>query len=176
MKPFVQLSCIAILALSAGCAAWTVKTETSHGADLARYQTYEWSGPTGGESDALVDQRVRDQVAAELAQKGIRPAAPGERADFLVVYRVESTPRLQTVVNPSVAYAPAASGAVAVPPLPTMTYAYADQALVLDFLDARSGRIFWRGYASYPIDRPAAASTAKTQKAVAKIVSRYPAG
>ena len=167
---------LAMSALGAGCAAWTVKTETGHDADLARYQTYEWTGPTGGTSDALVDQRVRDQVAAELAQKGIHEAAPGQRADFLVAYRVESTPRLQTVVNAPAGYAPGASGAVVTPALPAMTYSYQDQALVLDFLDARSGRVFWRGYASYPLDRPAPASTAKTQKAVAKVLRRYPAG
>lgn len=167
---------LAMSALTAGCAAWTVKTETSRDADLSRYQTYEWTGPMGGASDELVDQRVRDEVAAQLAQKGLRPAAPGERPDFLVAYRVESTPRVQTVVNPSVVYAPGASGAVVTPALPAMTYSYQDQALVLDFVDARSGRVFWRGYASYPLDQPAPASTAKTQKAVAKVLGRYPAG
>lgn len=169
------LASLVLLSLTSGCAAWTVKSETSHDAQLARYRSYRWLEPRGFDVDRLADQRLRDQAAMQLAKKGIHPAAPGQAPDFLIRYRVESGPRMQTVVTAVPVYAPSASGATSTPPLPNMTYVYQDQALVLDFIDATSGRVFWRGYASYVLDRPEPLSTAKTQQAAARILRKYPA-
>src|SRR5206468_2841631 len=95
---------------------------------------------------------------------------------FLVAYSLHSGPRVQTVVNPPIVAAPGASGATYIAPLPAAsTTIYTEEALRLDFVDARSGRVFWRGYASYVIDTPAAVSTQKTEQAVEKIMRKYPA-
>lgn len=169
------LACLVLLSLASGCAAWTVKSETSHDAQLARYRSYQWLTPRGFDVDRLADQRLHDQVATQLAKKGIRPAAPGERPDFLIGYRLQSGPRMQTVVTAVPVYAPSVSGATMTPSLPNMTYVYQDQSLVLDFIDARSGRVFWRGYASYVLDRPEPLSTAKAREAAARILRKYPA-
>jgi hypothetical protein len=167
-----MLATLALVGIAGGCASWTVRSETSPGAQLAHYQTYAWTAPSG---DPLLDQRVRDGVAAKLAAKGIHPAAPGQAPDFFVAYREQSGPRVQTVVNDAVPWAPSASGGVATPPLPSATYVYTEQSLILDFVDARSGRVFWRGYASYVVDRPPAVSGEKAQQAVGRILRRYPA-
>jgi len=166
------LATLVLAVLAGGCASWTVKSETSPGAQLARYQTYAWAAPS---DDPLLDQHVRDGVAAQLAARGIHPAAPGQAPDFLVTYRQENGPRLQTVVNDVVPWAPGVSGGVVVPPLPaSATYVYNETSLILDFVDARTNRVFWRGYASYVVDRPPAVSGAKTQQAVGRILRKYP--
>jgi hypothetical protein len=167
-----RLPVLALVALTGGCASWTVKSETSPGAQLAHYQTYAWAAPS---DDPLLDQRVRDGVASRLAARGIHPAAPGQAPDFLVTYRQETGPRVQTVVNDVVPWAPGASGGVVVPPLPaSATYIYTETSLIVDFVDARSNRVIWRGYASYVLDKPPAVSGAKTEQAVGKIMRKYP--
>jgi len=173
MKLLRALASSLIVAAAGGCASWTVHSETSPGASLAHYQSYAWTAPS---DDPLLDQRVRDSVAAKLAAKGIHPAAPGEAPDFLITYRQETGPRLQTVVNSVVPYAPGASGAVVTPPLPlSATYTYTETALIVDFIDARSNRVFWRGYASYVVNNPPAVSGAKTEQAVNRMLRKYPA-
>ena len=162
-----------LLLLGGGCAGWTVHSDTSPGAQLGRYQTYAWAQEST--DDPLLDQRVRDQVTAQLAQKGIQPAAPGRTPDFLVGYFTESGPRVQNVVNADIPYAPSASGGVATPLLPPATYVYTEQALVIDFMDARTGRVFWRGYASYVVDKPPEVAPGKAQQAVSRILRKYPA-
>ncbi len=175
MKPTGALVSILLLG---GCLGWTVKSETSSNATpFTHYQTYDWTTPAGASVDRLVDQRIRDQVTAQLAGRGIHPVSPGQKPDFLVDYTVRTGPRIQTVVNGGyVGATVGASGATVIPPLPAaMTYVYTEQSLVLDFIDARSGRVFWRGYASYVVNRPADVSTLKTQQAVRKVLREYPA-
>jgi hypothetical protein len=163
---------LALVGLAGGCAAWTVQGQASRGADLAHYRTYAWAT---GETDPFIDQHLRDQVNADLAQKGIYPAAAGQSPDFLVAYRLDSGDRLQTVVSNTVPYAPGASGAVVTPPLPmATTYAYTEQKLMLDFIDARTRRVFWRGYASFVTERPPEVSPARTEQAVTRILRKYP--
>jgi hypothetical protein len=165
---------VACLVLLGGCAAWTVKSETSPNAQLGRYQAYQWLASPAADVDRLAEQQIRDQVARQLALKGIHPAAPGEAPDFLIGYRLESGPRAQTIVNDTNFYAPGASGASSIAPFPaSATYVYQEQALVLDFIDAGSGRVFWRGYASYVLDKPAPVSATKAQQAAAKIMGKY---
>jgi Domain of unknown function (DUF4136) len=162
-----------------GCASWMVGSEGSSTAGSAQYRTYGWTTSSAAPSvDRLVDQRVRDHVAAGLAQKGIRPAAPGERPDFFVEYSVDTGPWIQTVVPaPGLAYpiGTGGSGVTVIPPgPPPLTSTYTKESVVLDFIDARSNRVFWRGYASYVMDRPPEIKTAKTGQAVERILKKYP--
>ncbi|MGZ3442422.1 MAG: DUF4136 domain-containing protein, partial [Polyangia bacterium] len=161
----------------AGCASWTVKSEGSAAAPYGQYRTYAWTTPPGaGAVDRLLDQRVRDAVAVDLAKRGIRPAADSERPDFFVDYSASTGALIQTIVTPAPAVNVGASGGTYVPPLPlAMTYTYQQEKLMLDFIDARSGRVFWRGFAAYGSDRPAEVSTPKAAEAVDKILRKYPA-
>jgi hypothetical protein len=165
------------LMLLAGCANWTVRSESHPAAPLAAYRTYEWAIPeTTPEGDRLVDQRVRERVVAELARRGMVPAAPGQQPDFYVDYSVGSGPRVQQVAHSfALGTDVGGSGATVLPPAPTLTrFVYTEQALVLDFVDARSGQVFWRGYASYVVDRPPEVATNRTSEAVGRILRKYP--
>lgn len=173
----LTLAPLLLLGCAAGCASWTVKSEASATAPYGQYRTYAWTTTRGfGAVDPLLDQHVRDQVAGDLARRGIAPAAAGTQPDFLVDYTVETGLLDQTVVaDNGPAYGVGASGATYVPPLPrAATYRYTQGKLLIDFTDARSGRIFWRGFASYGMDRPAEVSTAKAAEAAGKILRKYP--
>src|SRR5262249_35661498 len=113
----------------------------------------------------------------ELATRGfVRTSDPG-RAGFLVDYKLASGPLVQTIVNPTPAASYyGASSPVYTPPLPVATtYTYAESRLLLDFGDARTGAVFWRGVAAFGTERPIEASTSKATKAVGKILRKYPA-
>ena len=178
MKRSALLLPALLLAGLGGCASWTVRSESTPSAPLASYRTYQWAAQVPSpETDRLVDQRVRDRVATDLAQKGIRPVAAGETPDFYVEYATGSGPRVQTVAfDWGRGNNIGGSGQTAVPPAPALQpFAYSEEELVLDFIDAHSGRIFWRGYASYVVDRPSAVATGKTGEAVGRILRKYPA-
>jgi hypothetical protein len=165
-----------VLVGAVGCAGWTVKSESAAAVPFAQYRTYAWTTPSGAATvDALVSQRIRDRVATELAQRGMRLAAEGQTPDFLVDYRMETGPLYQTIVNVGPGAPPGVSGGSYVAPLPmASTYTYGEAQLTLDFIDARSGRVFWRGFAAYATDRPAAASTGKAAQAVGKMMRKFP--
>lgn len=164
-----------LLASLGGCAAWHVGSETTAAKPYAQYRTYAWAMPTGA-GDRLLDQVVRDEITRDLGRRGIEPAPAGQPADFFIDYSVATGPLEQTVVTAPVTPLVGVSGGSYVPPLPMVsTYNYAEGKLLVDFIDARSGRVFWRGYAGYAMDRPAEVSTPKAAQAVGKILRKYPA-
>ena len=172
LAPLLLLGCVA------SCGSWTVKSEASSTSPYSQYRTYAWTTPLGvGADDRLLDQHVRDKIAGDLARRGIAPAADGMEPDFFVDYEVATGPLIQTVVaDPYPAPGVGASGATYVPQLPqAMTYSYTQGKLRIDFVDARSGRIFWRGFAAYGMDRPAEVSAPKAAAAAGKILRKYPA-
>src|SRR5688572_19817105 len=89
--------------LLAGCAGWSVKTDVDPGVGLARYRTYSWMAlaTARGASleHSLASRRVREQADRELAQRGLRRVAPGERPGFLVSATVLERDRLQSEVH-----------------------------------------------------------------------------
>jgi hypothetical protein len=176
MRRSVTLLATLVCAIAAaGCANWTVKSSGAT-ASYGQYRTYAWTTPPGGSSvDRFVDQRVRDAVAIDLAKRGIQPAPEGVEPDFFVDYTMVTGPLVQTVVTPGPTANVGASGATYVPSLPVaMTYNYVEGRLSLDFIDARSGRVFWHGAAAFGMDRPIEVSTPRATQAVGKILRQYP--
>lgn len=177
MGRILTLGPLLLLACVAGCARWTVESQASAGWPYGQYRTYAWVTPPGVAGvDPLLDQRVRGEIAARLARRGIAPAAAGATPDFIVNYTVVTSPLVQTVVADPGPTGVGASGATYTRPLPLVTTrSYAQGKLRIDFVDARSDRIFWRGFAAYAMDQPAELSAPKAAAAVGKILRRYPA-
>jgi hypothetical protein len=99
---------------------------------LARLGSYQFRDVARGESDplaadALMERKVRDALDEELRNMGYDPPPDGADPDFLVSFRARARDRTD------------GRG-----PGP----AYVQGSLTLDFRDAKTGRLVWRGIAS----------------------------
>jgi len=160
---------LAALVVLAGCV--TVRSATSPSADLARYRTFAWYTPATARGAALerspAGELVRERIARGLAARGIRESP--DRPDFFVAYDAELRPRLDVE---DWGYPTVFWGA---PPGPVTIDEYTQRTLAIDFIDARTGRIFWRGTATAVAEHPENPNPRELAKAVDKVMKRYPA-
>ncbi len=160
----------ALLLCAAGCV--TVHSKTSENVDLARYRTFAWyASPTATERQRAFERSpagdvVRARIAHDLAEKGIHETTA--TPDFLVAYHTQLE---QKVDVDDWGYPSLFWGA---PPGPVTYDEYTQGNLVVDFIDPKSGRVFWRGTASAVIDRPDRPNLYKLASAVDKVMKRYP--
>lgn len=158
-----------LVALAAGCV--TVHASTSPGANLDHYRTFAWYQSPTPKSAQLAFERstagalVRARIARDLAQKGIRETR--DDPDFWVAYHRQQTDRvdIRDWGYPGLFWG--APGAVRVDE-------YSEGALVVDFIDPHTGRIFWRGRASSVLDHAASPDMHKLVAAVDDLMRRYP--
>ena len=158
---------VAALALAAGCGA-SVSSTVMPGANLGHYHTYAFYTPPyrAGAPATPSEQEVKIALANSLAQKGITEAAPGQTPDFLVAFHAR---RQQKIDVTSAGYGWGWWGGGG------DVYTYTVGTLVVDFVDPSTKTVFWRGTASQVIDNPYAPNLHKIDKAVAKLVDKYPA-
>jgi hypothetical protein len=164
---------IALVFGAVACANWTLKTDYNRMADFSQYRTYAWLPPPPSASEAryvntLVDQRIKQEVAARLAQKGIYEDRTGH-PDFLIAYHVATEQKVD-VTNWGYYIGPwwGWYGGPGVD-----VYSYTEGSLVIDFIDAQTRNVFWRGYAARPIEYPEVGSP-KAAEAVDKMLRNYP--
>jgi len=149
--PVVAFSTAAILMAIGGCGA-SVRTTGSSTADLSRYQTYSFATSLD-EPETVADQKVRSALQQDLAAKGIRPAATAA-PDLIVVYDVEAHQAWGW--------------------LGANVSEYTKGTLVVELIDAHTQQVVWRGTATGMVDRPGSPSQRRLEKAVGKVVNRYP--
>ena len=149
------------LTLAAGCIS--TRASLAPNTSLSRYRTFAFAPETNAMARTPTGAVVRDSIARELAEKGIYPATNG-RPDFFVGYQLVLREQLE-------AYGGWGGwGWGGGPDL----YQYTEGTLVLDFIDPRTNRSFWRGTATSVIDTPDNPKPDKMRKAVAKTLSKYP--
>ena len=146
-----------------GCASIGIHSEVAPETNLAAYHTYAWlsDGDKKG-PESIIDQQVRGALRNELARKGLVEAT-GHSPDFLVGYHVlrEHKVAVTDWGNGIYGWAPEVK-------------AYADGTLIVDFVDPRTNRVFWRGSASDAIEDPGLVDAKRLQKAAAGMVERFP--
>jgi hypothetical protein len=177
------------LLLLAGCASLRVRTEYDPAAapDMASYRTYAWYGASGpAEEEAaqggsgtpggpLLRGVLRSEVQSQLEQRGFRPAAPGESPDFRVAWHGSISPEVQVVpLGSPYPWGPwvdpwyvGGMGAGA-------TTTSEQGRLVLDVVDARTGKLAWRGTAEGPVDTGSIRFEQKVRQAVGELMERFP--
>jgi hypothetical protein len=142
-----------LAAAASGCAAaMTVSSHQDRNLDLSRYRTFDWGPadalPTG---DARLDQnpifkdRVQGAVEKGLAARGLSLASTAP-ADLLIHYHANITMRM------NVNRADRAYGYCTQLDCPTDVVEYEAGTLVLDFVDARSNTLIWRGWAQNSVE------------------------
>ncbi|MBI3048111.1 MAG: DUF4136 domain-containing protein [Acidobacteria bacterium] len=170
----------AALALTAGgCAARSAGSYVERGVDFAQYRTYDWAP-----ADALpvADPRlaqnpyfqdyVQGAVQRGLAAKGFGQA-PAAEPDLLVHYHASVTQRI--AVDPF----DRALGACYDETCGARVREFEAGMLVLDIVDARTGRLVWRGWARHGVadilDNPDRMA-ARINEAVAGMLETMPSG
>jgi hypothetical protein len=148
----------------AGCGA-TVHSSMSPGTNLSRYKTFSfYSSPyKQGKPESIADQEIRAAIKQNLVAKGTTEATGGQ-ADFFVAYHVVEQQKLEAT---DVGYGYWGVGGV---DLTT----YTQGTIVVDFIDPQTKKVFWRGTASEIVSDPNNVNTARLDKAVAKLINKYP--
>jgi hypothetical protein len=104
-RPRVLVSCTVLLL--AGCTQFLVRSRQDPAVSFAPLRTFAWLPKADAEpADQNVqhrgfDRRIRADVERALGEKGYAPAAQGAAADFLLNYRVTSSPTTATRGNGS---------------------------------------------------------------------------
>ena len=155
------------LAASGGCV--TVHSHTNPRADLGSYRTFAWQ-PASTRRDVTFERSlggevVRARVAHALAARGIRETR--EQPSFLVAYRTQFEQRSGVGAWGYPAYFWG-------PPGPVTIDEYSEGELIIDFVDARSGEIFWTGTAAAVLDERQQPDMHRLTSVVDKMMKRYP--
>jgi hypothetical protein len=161
-----------------GCATrMTVSSHVERGLDTSIYRTFDWGPP-----DALPvgDPRLdgnpffKDHLAGAvekgLAAHGLEMSSAGQ-PDLLVHYHANISTRLN-VNRVDSAYGYCSQG-----DCPLDIVDYEAGTLILDFVDARSNRLIWRGWAQHGINavlNDPDRMEATINEAVTRMLRRFP--
>jgi hypothetical protein len=181
MKITLQfLVAAAVICVFAGCAAVNVTTDYDHAANFAKYKTYALTpphhvsimSPTG-------ESALRDALRAELASRGLTEA-PARNADLDIVRHVFVQEQVSAQQWTDWGYRgswPYSFGSYGMwngaPATYTDISVYGEGTLILDFVDARTKKLVFRGVGKAAVGGPES-NAAKIREAVAKIVAAYP--
>ena len=150
-----QLVRFATVALSAlaltGCAPLRVNSYLERGTDFSRYRTYNWGPPdswtTGDprlDNNPFFQERVRAEVDRQLARRGFEKAAPLDKPDLRLHYHASFTQRIDIKgIDEKDGYCENHD---------CQPYVYEAGTLLLDFVDTRTNRVVWRGWAEGSVD------------------------
>jgi hypothetical protein len=179
--PTVRALPLALLAAALGCAGSqvNVQTEFDPKADPARYQTYAWiASPPGPEQapaarNPLVRGWIVQAVERELAAKGLRKVELDASPSFLVAIHGYARSRIEvqqygyTYGYGPYGFYPAPVGVM------TDVREYKEGTLLVDFVDAGTKSLIWRGTATATL-----ASQTPSQRevdvAVKEVLAAYP--
>ncbi|HCS41235.1 MAG TPA: DUF4136 domain-containing protein [Pseudomonas sp.] len=181
---FRHLALVAVAALLSACA-----TQVNHDFDASRdfsaYRSWSWKEPALQyrpddpriKSD-LTEQRVRQSVADQLDQRGLRPAAPGTRGDLSVqTYLIVEERQQQVTTNYGGGWGDPWNGYWGGPMYnETRNVSYKVATIQIDLLDGKDGKLVWRGsdeqmlsHSPNPADR-----TTAIRETVGRVLANYP--
>jgi len=148
------LLAVMVAFLCAGCATVKVTTDYDRAAPFAKYRTYALEpAPHGQGLPPMTEAALRAALRVSLSARGIEEL-PGRKPDLAIVVHVFGQKELSPQQYASWGYGPGASwpsrdGRYAIwagaPPDFASPRGYADGALVLDFVDARTRKLVFRG-------------------------------
>jgi len=170
-------SLLLLVGFLVGCSAplYDESSDYDQQTDFAKYKTFNWiPTPSAPEANKFVVQRVQNAVKREMAAKGVTMATTSP--DLLIAQHLGKTGKVE-VINHGYRYGGYGGygryggryGGVS-------TYEYEEGSLILDFVDATSKELVWRG--SIKAEVQYVNSTEEREKlintAVGKILKDYP--
>jgi hypothetical protein len=173
----------------AGCSAIRVSQDYDTTTDFQRYRTFDWApGPAPKSNDILMDsqfmdRRVRRAVEETLSTKGLS-YTPGEKPDFQVTYHIVVRSRIEVdsfdtgfgwygYRYPYWGYPYPFWGGI---DYRTYVTQYEEGTLIIDFTDARTDQLIWRGVGTRRVNQQSnpEKTTAAVNGTVAEILAQYP--
>ncbi len=144
---------LAVTAMASGCApTMSVSSHVDRSLDFAQYRTFDWGPadalPTGDprlDQDPFFKDHVQGAVERGLAGRGMELISAGS-PDLLIHYHANITERID--VNK----ADRAYGYCQGADCPPESIWYEAGTLVLDFMDAHSNKLIWRGWAQKSVE------------------------
>jgi hypothetical protein len=173
MKAFCLLACIGLIA---GCSAvHGVKYDYSRHTDFGKYMTYDYMPVHASvDIDERVVERVKKAVDFQLSAKGLKRTT--HNPDYLIAEHLAKKDRVG-INDWGYDFGPLpgywggnwATGDIA-------TYNYEEGTLILDFVDAGTKKLFWRGTANADIQNIDSPDESQTliNETVNKILQKYP--
>jgi hypothetical protein len=171
--------------LIVGCAKTIdVHYDYDTGADFAKYRTYDWlPNPEKAKDDSLTIERIKNAVNQELSRKGL--SQDTLNPDFIIALH-SGRERKVDVTEWGYAYVPRGyyrSGAYWTVPRGDIqldkeisTYEYEIGTLIMDFVDAKTDNLIWRG-TGQAIVEPSISPEEQEKRindGVAKILANFP--
>ncbi len=174
MKSFLPpVLCILPVLLTACSSSITYNYDWDRDEDLRKYSSYAWMAvpttlpgdvKTARERSDLLDKRIRRAVTAQLEARGHR--LDDANPTFVVAYHVGSEDKV-SVTDWGYRYGPGPWGYYG---RDIDVRQYTQGTLVIDFIDASTRQLFWRGEASKAVDQNA------TQEEVDQVINEAVAG
>ena len=152
-----------LLSMALLIAASVPAVEYDHAVEFSRYKTWSWQAGFSVPSDSVHDTRIREAVARGLAARGLSKVE--REATLLVRYHAARTTRIDLLPLDSGSGAP-----------PTGIRYVETGSLVIDLMDAASGKVVWRGHAVGVLRYGPKEITAQIDAAVAELLAQFPPG
>ena len=164
------------MALTISCSPiYNVKYDYDTKTDFASLKAYDWHPiPAKADIDKLNIERIKNAVDSQMAAKGLKKAP--DNPNFLIASHVGKKEKVR-IADWGYGYGPygrywGGYGG----PRGVDVYKYEEGSLILDFVDAKSKKLIWRGSAK------AQTNTVKTpekrqeliDEAVQKILEKFP--
>jgi hypothetical protein len=157
----------AAVLLGTAAKAQEVSYDLDKTADFTALRSYAWVSGTPVR-DELNDRRIVEAVSQQLEAKGLFEVSPEADPDLLVAYHAGVSRDLE-VNGTGWAYRPAGRGSARVEEVLVGT-------LVVDVMDARTGKVIWRGVATKDLDTRADPEKREKNldRAAEKMFKHYP--
>ena len=146
--------------------AQKVKVDSNPSAPFATYKTYAWTTGTAA-PNPLADQRLHASVDRRLEARGLTETTASP--DLVVTTHVTTQER-QELVPTGFAYGPWWGGVGGGAYIETSV----EGTLILDFYDARTKQMVWRGVATATASDKPTKNIEKINKALDKMFDRFP--
>ncbi|MFB4394079.1 MULTISPECIES: DUF4136 domain-containing protein [unclassified Pseudomonas] len=181
-----RFALLSLALLLTACASNNVTQDFDASRDFAGYRSWAWQEPALQYSpddprikSDLTEQRIRQAVADQLDQRGLRPAQGSAKADVKVrAYLIVEQRQQQVTTNYGGGWGGYWGNYWGGPMYnETRSVDYKVATLQVDLFDGRDGKLVWRGsaeqvmnnYPPSPQERNAA-----IQKTIAQLMANYP--
>ena len=175
MRCFMRLVLVLSVSVIFGCSSISVSSDYDKSTDFNELKTFAWTpkmiegiAESRGVS-SLVQTRIQDAIATELAAKGYVEIVDGF-SDFYVTYHVRAREKTEIQRMPGPMIGPGWGRGYA------EVYQYEEGTLIIDLIHAKAQHLIWRGIGKGVVDWHASPErrTELIDEAVKKVLAQFP--